>query len=101
MSKPTLAAMGTDRIPSHTLETEWHIASVVMHCQPEHLLSVKAWLGDSAEVHAEDPQGKLVLVLETQTPQKILDFIDSAQQQPHIINAALVYHEIIASEETI
>lgn len=81
-----------------------HIASIVIHVRPHHLAGVKDWIvaySDvqlQAEIHAESEQGKLVVVLETENEKYILNLIDRVQEQTGVLNAALVYHEIINEE---
>ncbi len=89
------------RIPTKSLGTEWHVASVAIHTRPEALEQTVQWLTRRAgtEVHAQSHQGKLVVVTESENPQDILDLIDEAVEQPGVVNAALVYHEVIPSEE--
>lgn len=89
------------RIPTKSLGTEWHVASVAIHTRPEALDQTIQWLErrPATEVHAQSHQGKLVVVIESENPQDILDLIDDAIEQPGVVNAALVYHEVIPSEE--
>lgn len=91
------------QIPLQPSEPELHIASVIVHSEPGSMPAVKVWLTGLAgvEVHAEDERGKLVAVIETQRAQDILDLIDSVQEQPGALNAALVYHEILTPEEDV
>lgn len=89
------------RIPTKDLGTEWHVASVAIHTRPEALGQTVEWLEHRprTEVHAQSQQGKLVVVTESDDPQDILDLIDDAIEQPGVVNASLVYHEVIPSEE--
>jgi len=77
-----------------------HIASLLVHARPELLEAVKANLRllDGVELHQESPLGKLVVVLETDNEQQILQRIDSINQLPGVLNAALVYHELLSPE---
>ena len=77
-----------------------HIASLVIHVRPDNLTELKHWLlsQDGVEVHAESAQGKLVVVMETAEQQHILNLIDTANVQPGVLNAALVYHETLTEE---
>lgn len=78
-----------------------HIASLVVHTRPETLSELSAWLlqRDGVEIHAQNEQGKLVVVMETDNEQNILDLIDEVAKQPGALNAALVYHEMISGSE--
>lgn len=89
------------RIPTHTLSDDWHIASVALHLRSENQMNLRRWLGGwtGVEIHAEDDRGKMVVVMEVQDPQSILDLIDEASEQAGVLNAALVYHEVIPMKE--
>lgn len=98
------------QIPVTTLPVEWHVASVIVHTQSTALEATEQWLTGlpqhwpdgtlkCAEIHAQSDQGKLVLVLESTDAQTILDVIDRTSARPGVINAALVYHEVIPPEE--
>ncbi|HEX5842880.1 MAG TPA: chaperone NapD [Pseudomonas sp.] len=77
-----------------------HIASLLVHVRPELFEAVKANLRllEGVELHQQSPQGKLVVVLETQHEQQILDRIEQINQLPGVLNAALVYHEVLSPE---
>jgi len=73
-----------------------HISSLVIHCLPENfeqvLSSVKEM--EQVEIHAPDPAGKFVALLETRNEQDILATIDQIQTVNGVLNATMVYHEI-------
>ena len=73
-----------------------HISSLVVHCRPEALHSVKASIEamPEAEVPKHSDEGKLVVLLETANEGRIMQRISAIEQLPGVINAALVYHEI-------
>ncbi|MDH1263384.1 chaperone NapD [Pseudomonas sp. GD03944] len=77
-----------------------HIASLLVHARPELFEAVKANLRhlDGLELHQESPLGKLVVVLETEHENQILQRIDQIAALPGVLNAALVYHELLAPE---
>lgn len=89
------------QIPVHPLEPELHIASLVVHTRPEALSLVTYWLEQQpgVEIHAASDLGKLVVVVESDNSQTVLNLIDQATEQPGVINAALVYHELVSPEE--
>ncbi len=91
----------SQQIPTETLPSEWHVASIIVHTQPIALNTTRNWLEGlpGAEIHASSDQGKLVVVLESLTAQSILDVIDQASAHPGVLNAALVYHEVLPPEE--
>ncbi len=77
-----------------------HIASLLVHVRPELLGAVKANLRrlSGLELHQESPLGKLVVVLETEHERQILERIEQIGALPGVLNAALVYHELLAAE---
>ncbi|WP_371234676.1 chaperone NapD [Pseudomonas sp. QE6] len=77
------------------------IASLIVHTRPELLDAVKTNLQclPHLEVHQQSPQGKLVVVLEAEHEQSILDNLDAIQNLPGVLNAVLIYHEIVESPE--
>lgn len=82
------------------METTLHIASLLVHCRPELFEAVKAnmRLLPDLELHQESPAGKVVVVLEAEHESRILQAIDQIQQIPGVLNAALIYHELLPSE---
>lgn len=77
-----------------------HIASLLVHARPELFEAVKANLRllYGVELHQQSPLGKLVVVLETANEQQILERIDQISNLPGVLNAALVYHELLSPE---
>lgn len=77
-----------------------HIASFLVHVRPEHCRKVAQWLAaqPDSEIHAEDPSGKLVVVMESEREGRILDLIDAVQTRPGVLGAALVYHQMLDPE---
>ena len=74
-----------------------HIASLLVHARPELLAAVKANLRllPGLELHQESPQGKLVVVLEAEHEQQILQRLEQIGCLPGVLNAALIYHELL------
>lgn len=77
-----------------------HITSLLVHVRPDDCRAVADWLArqPGCEVSAEDPSGKLVLVMECHDERRILSTIDLIQQRPGVLGAALVYHEQLDPE---
>ena len=77
-------------------QTEIHISSMVVHAMPDYLLDVRKNIEElpGAEIHAESPDGKLVVVLESQTQTYITDVIEKIACLDHVLSTALVYHQI-------
>ncbi len=82
------------------MNTALHIASLLVHCRPELLEAVKQNLVllPGTELHQESAAGKLVVVLEADHEKQILGTIDHIQQLPGVLNAALIYHELLTPE---
>lgn len=81
-----------------------HIASLIAHVRPEQLSELRVWLlaphnHIHIEIHAENAQGKLVLVTESEEEKAIVDFLDELRGQPGVLNAALVYHEYLSAQD--
>lgn len=78
------------------------IASLIIHTRPELLEAVKANLMrlPNLEVHQQSTQGKLVVVLEAEHEASILDNLNAIQNLPGVLNAVLIYHEIVESPES-
>ncbi|MGH8385263.1 MAG: chaperone NapD [Pseudomonas sp.] len=74
-----------------------HIASLVVLARPELFEAVKANLRllDGLELHHESTAGKLVVVLETRDENQILQRIEQINNLPGVLNAALIYHEVL------
>ncbi|MBM7060692.1 chaperone NapD [Pseudomonas sp. UL073] len=77
------------------------IASLIVHTRPEHLQAVKAQLRrlPGLELHQESPLGKLVVVLEAERESQILDCVTAIQSLSGVLNANLVYHEVLEEPE--
>jgi nitrate reductase NapD len=75
---------------------EVHISSLVVHCSPEHLCEVKEQIeqNDNAEIYGDSPEGKIVVVLETENQGFITDTIEAINNLPNVLSTALVYHQI-------
>ena len=69
---------------------------MVVHALPEKLDSVKLQIAGlaGAEIYAESPEGKLVVVLESDDQNQITRTIDRINDLDHVLNTALVYHQI-------
>lgn len=76
------------------------IASLVVHARPQLFEAVKANLRrlPNLELHQESPQGKLVVVLEAREEAQILATLAAIQNLPGVLNAVLVYHEVLEQD---
>jgi nitrate reductase NapD len=70
------------------------IASVLVQARPERLDDVAAAIAalDGCEVHARDPKGKLVVVIEAATSGAVGSLLNTIALMPHVFSAALVFH---------
>ncbi len=75
---------------------EVHISSLVVHCQPDHLAALKQAIESfaNAEIYGDSPDGKIIVVLETENQGFITDTIDAINNLPNVLSTVLVYHQI-------
>ncbi len=75
---------------------EVHISSLVVHVLPQHMDSIKTQIEgfDNAEIYGDNPEGKIVVVLETENQGFITDTIDAINNLPNVLSTVLVYHQI-------
>lgn len=75
---------------------EVHISSLIVHVRPECHQAARADIAarDGVEIHGDDAEGKMVLVLETPSEAEILGHIAAINDIPGIIATSLIYHEI-------
>ncbi|MDF3867867.1 chaperone NapD [Pseudomonas denitrificans (nom. rej.)] len=90
-------------MPETQMPESIQIASLIVHSRPQLLEAVKANLLrlPGLEVHQQSPQGKLVVVLEAAHEASILDNLNAIQNLPGVLNAVLIYHEIVDSPEAL
>ncbi|MCE8018378.1 chaperone NapD [Halomonas sp. MCCC 1A17488] len=83
------------------MNAELHISSLVVQLQPAHIADVRqqCQAHPGVEVHATDPCGKMVLVLETAGQREIVAFIEALQRAPGVLSVSLVYHHAESAEE--
>ena len=75
---------------------EVHISSLVVHVSPEHLDEIKAQIEqfDNAEIYGSSPEGKIIVVLETENQGFVTDTIEEINNITNVLGTALVYHQI-------
>ena len=73
-----------------------HISSLVVHVSPEHLDEIKAQIEkfDNAEIYGSSPEGKIIVVLETENQGFVTDTIEEINNITNVLGTALVYHQI-------
>lgn len=78
-----------------------HISSLIVQLQPECIEEVSrhCQAHPGVEVHATDPRGKMVLILETGGQREIVDFIEGLQRAPGVLSVSLVYHHAESATE--
>jgi len=79
---------------------EFHVTSLVVHAIPAQLCDVRAAIEQlpDTEIHADNDQGKLVVVLETDNEYLILERIDQINAVRGVITTSMVYHQVEESE---
>ncbi len=72
------------------------IASLMIQARPEHMASLTPDLNamEGVEVHASAVTGRMVVTVEARDDQHFMDLVSAIQDQKHVINAQLVYHQI-------
>jgi len=75
------------------------IASVLVQARPERLSDVEAAIHAIAgcEIHARDPRGKLVVVIETSSAGAVGSTLTTIALLPNVFSASLVFHAIDAA----
>lgn len=75
---------------------EVHISSLVVHVSPVHLVEIKAEIEkfDNAEIYGDSPEGKIIVVLETENQGFVTDTIEAINNIKNVLGTALVYHQI-------
>ena len=70
------------------------IASVLVQARPERLAEVEAAIAalEGCEVHARDPKGKLVVVIEASSAGALGSMLNTIALLPDVFSAALVFH---------
>ncbi|WP_252271611.1 chaperone NapD [Pseudomonas subflava] len=78
------------------------IASLIVHAQPQLMAAVTANLRrlPGVELHQHSPEGKLVVVIEAEHEAQIVATLGAVQSLPGVINAALVYHEVLEEQDS-
>jgi nitrate reductase NapD len=70
------------------------IASVLVQARPERLAEVEATIIalEGCEIHARDPKGKLVVVMEASNAGALGSMLNTIALLPNVFTAALVFH---------
>ncbi len=80
---------------------EVHISSVIIQVNPDQLASVKHGVEalPFGEVVADDPRGKLVVVLESGSCAETDHYIQQLQTMHHVHSVTMVYHQAEGTDE--
>ena len=80
----------------NALEGEYHISSAIVQFKPEFMCRVNKCIHEleGAEVHASDDQGKLVVVVESDTERGMASIIDQIKDINGVANVSLVYDQV-------
>ncbi|MDR5899317.1 chaperone NapD [Halomonas vilamensis] len=83
-------------MPDNTL----HIVSFIVHVKPDALAATVQWLAEqpNCDIRGEDEAGKLVVVAENNDEKALLQLMETVRDQPGVLDAALVYHEVLAAD---
>lgn len=78
-------------VPAETGEV--HIAGIIMYCERTSMEAIKASIGllPEVECHAQSPEGKLVITLETSSMHRTLDCMEAIRALPGVYEVSLVY----------
>jgi len=80
------------------------IASVLVQARPERLAQVEAAIAamKGCEIHARDPKGKLVVVMEATTAGALGATLNEIALLPDVFSASLVFHatDAVTSEKS-
>ncbi|WP_447722417.1 chaperone NapD [Edwardsiella tarda] len=74
----------------------WHVCGLVVQARPQAVTDVAQQLSamDGTEVAAsEPPQGKLVVVMQSEDSGTLLDRIESVRNVAGVLAVSLVYHQ--------
>lgn len=72
---------------------EVHIAGIITYCDRASMEAIRVSIGllPEAECHAQSPEGKLVITLETRSMGRTLDCMDAIRALPGVYDVSLVY----------
>ena len=78
------------------LEGEYHISSAIVQFKPEFMSRVNNLIGEleGVEVRGSDDQGKLIVVIESDTERGMVIIIDQLKELDGVANVSLVYHQV-------
>ncbi len=74
----------------------FHISSFVVRCLPDRLSYIMDTVGSlpGVEIHASDPCGKFVALLELDSEKALIETITSIELLKGVVNTSMVYHHV-------
>lgn len=83
------------------MPAEVHIASLIVHVQPTHQPALRALIADqpALEIHADQADGRLIVVAEANDRPAVLALISLLEEQSGVLSCKMVYHEVIDETE--
>jgi nitrate reductase NapAB chaperone NapD len=75
--------------------SEYHIASFIVRCHAGYLETIVTQIQNivDAEVHDQDPMGKIIVTVEGTTHRAISKITEQIRDMAHVVDLAAVYHE--------
>lgn len=75
---------------------ELHVSSLLVQVKPASVGAVRQEIATlaGAEIFAESPAGKLIVVIESEAEGIIADRLSTISAMPGVFSASLIYHEI-------
>ena len=77
------------------MSDEFHVSSLVIFTRPNNIESVSGVLESltGVEVHGANPEGKLVITLESEGRAQIVETVDKIEAITGVISTSLIYHQ--------
>lgn len=77
-------------------EDQWQLASLVIHCTPEHFLTARQSLSQytGAQLHVDDGHAKMVFTLEANSSRQLAETMDAMRLMTGILSVQMVYHQL-------
>ncbi|BFM13921.1 chaperone NapD [Maricurvus nonylphenolicus] len=74
---------------------EWHVASLVVYCQPEQFLQLRQQIEamPNAEVHTDDNHAKLVVTVEGNSTAELSEHMDTIRLLEGTLSVQMVFHQ--------
>ncbi len=78
-----------------TEPASWHLASLVIYCQPDVFLTTRQQINDLpyAAVHTDDNHAKLVITVEGETTAQLSEYMEHLRLLPGALSVQMVFHQ--------